>query len=111
MKLKTFLIVCLYGWAIGTSFAVSRNSSLLLEQQHQIDQLCSMTLTLVQNQEFTEDGLGIVVGEKYDFYFANFAKGLAVLGKTDKDGKIHYRIIHNVNSSVLKEWSSKHKIE
>jgi hypothetical protein len=86
--------------------------SKLLKCQLQIDELCSMALTLVREKESTVEDTGLQVGVSYDFLFADLGTGTAVLSSTRhgvKKQKPFYTIVNGVNLDTLKSWHQKPK--
>ncbi|MFH1968474.1 MAG: hypothetical protein ABIJ84_03755 [bacterium] len=77
-------------------------------QKRQIDQLCQVTFALARLQG-AEDQNGFEGGKEYCFFFGDYNKGMALVGKFD-DG-LSYRkkpriiIMSSLDAKLLNEWS------
>jgi len=79
------------------------------KQQRQIDQLCQGVFALAREQGATDDN-GFVAGKTYCFFFADYRRGIALVGEFNDriryDKKPQLIIVHNVDERILNEWNN-----
>ena len=106
IKYLPFVVVVTFAlFVLGIATMIHREE--LRDQQRRIDQLSQATIALARMQG-AEDGNGFMDSDEYCFFFADYSRGIAIVGKFD--GKISYDkkpklvILRNVEEEILRSW-------
>jgi len=103
------LFITLTAWAVTVlgCFVLVQHFK-IKDQNLQIDQLCQATITLAEIQG-AEDGNGFKNGKEYCLFFADYNRGVAIVGEFDEEisynKKPHLLIMHGIEEKILHTWN------